>query len=130
MRHLVTIQEILDIQPIEGADKIEKAKIRDWWVVIQKGLHKIGEKVVYFEIDSFLPIKKEYSFLLKGSSPKKMLVDGKEMEGIRLKTIRLRGQISQGLIMSIDNFFNVVEKDGIKYIEVNENELFSIQNNK
>jgi len=56
---------------------------------------------VYFEIDSFLPIKPEYEFLLKGSSPKKMLVNGKEQEGIRLKTIKLRGQISQGLVLPI-----------------------------
>jgi len=114
MRRLATIQKILDIQPIEGADKIERAKIKDWWVVIQKGLHQIGEKVVYFEIDSFLPNIKEYSFLLKGSSPKKMLFDGKEREGIRLKTIRLRGQISQGLIMPLSTY-----KDKLSWLLLN-----------
>ena len=37
MRKLVTIQKISDIQPIEGADTIEKAKVKEWWVVIKKG---------------------------------------------------------------------------------------------
>lgn len=101
MRKLVTIQKINDIQPIEGADTIEKAKIKEWWVVIKKGDFIVGDVGIYFEIDSFLPVKPQYEFLLRGSSPKKMLVDGQEREGIRLKTIRLRGQISQGLVLPI-----------------------------
>lgn len=99
MRKLVTIEKIQDIQPIEGADLIAKAKVKEWWVVIRKDEFKIGDKALYFEIDSLLPVKPEYEFLLRGSTPKKMLVDGKEIEGIRLKTIKLRGQISQGLAM-------------------------------
>ena len=101
MRKLVTIQRIKDIQPIPLADTIEKAQINEWWVVVKKGEFKVNELVCYFEIDSFLPVIPEYDFLLRGSKPKKMLVDGIEKEGIRLKTIKLRGQISQGLIMPI-----------------------------
>ncbi len=105
MRNLVTIQKIEDIQPIENADAIEKAKIKEWWVVVKKHEFKVGELCMYFEIDSFLPCKPEYEFLLRGSNPKKMLVDGQEREGIRLKTIKLRGQISQGLALPIPNSF-------------------------
>lgn len=101
MRHLVTVQKIADIQPIEGADAIEKAKVKEWWVVIKKDSFKVGDPCVFYEIDSFLPIKPEYEFLLKGNHPKKMLVDGQEREGIRLKTIKLRGQISQGLVLPV-----------------------------
>ena len=111
MRKLVTIQKIEDIQPIDGADAIEKAKIKEWWVVTKKGEFKIGDYCIYFEIDSFLPIKLEYEFLLRGSSPKKMLVDGQEKEGIRLKTIRLRGQISQGLALPIAIIANNLPKE-------------------
>ena len=102
MRHLATIQKIAAVEPIEGADSIEKVKVRDWWCVSKKGEFKAGDFCVYFEIDSLLPItNKHFEFLGKGSKPKKVVVDGKEYEGYRLKTIRLRGQISQGLALGI-----------------------------
>jgi len=95
-RKLATIRKIDNIQPIEGADMIELATVGGWKVVVAKDVkHKVGDLVVYCEIDSFLPIKDEFEFLRK-SSYKKM-ADG--TEGFRLKTIRLRGQVSQGLIL-------------------------------
>jgi RNA ligase (TIGR02306 family) len=100
-RKLASIQLISDLQPIPGADAIEKARVKGWWVVVKKGEFKVGDKCVYFEIDSLLPIRPEFEFLLKGSKPKTMMVDGKEVEGIRLRTIKLRGQISQGLALPI-----------------------------
>ncbi len=97
-RKLATIRQISDLSPIEGADKIELATVGGWKVVVAKDVgHKVGDLVVYCEIDSFLPIRDEFEFLRK-SSYKKMS-DG--TEGFRLKTIRLRGQISQGLILPI-----------------------------
>ncbi len=94
-RKLATIRKIKDIVPIEGADAIELALVDGWQVVVAKNVgHKVGDKVVYCEIDSFLPIKEEFEFLRK-SSYKKM----GDQEGFRLKTIKLRGQISQGLIL-------------------------------
>jgi hypothetical protein len=97
-RKLATIRRISDITPIDGADKIELVTVDGWKVVVAKDVgHKVGDLVVYCEIDSFLPIREEFEFLRK-SSYKKMS-DGKE--GFRLKTIRLRGQLSQGLILPI-----------------------------
>src|SRR3990167_2933902 len=110
MRHLVTVQQIQEIKPIEGADKIEAVRIKGWWVVNPKGM-KVGDKILYFEIDSFLPLKPEYEFLLRGSSPKKMIVDGTERQGIKLKTIKLKGQLSQGLVMPIPNDL-IIPEDG------------------
>ena len=96
-RKLATIRTITNIQPIEGADMIELASVGGWNVVVAKDVgHKVGNKVVYCEIDSFLPIREEFEFLRK-SSYKKM----GEQEGFRLKTIKLRGQVSQGLILPI-----------------------------
>ena len=96
-RKLATIREITDIRAIDGADMIELATVGGWNVVVAKNVgHKIGDKVVYCEIDSFLPIKEEFEFLRK-SSYKKM----GDQEGFRLKTIKLRGQVSQGLILPI-----------------------------
>jgi RNA ligase (TIGR02306 family) len=97
-RKLATIRKISSIDPIEGADKIELATVDGWKVIVAKDVgHKVGDFVIYCEIDSFLPIRDEFEFLRK-SSYKKMS-DGSE--GFRLKTIRLRGQISQGLILPI-----------------------------
>ena len=95
MRKLASIRKIGNLQPIKGADRIELAIVDGWKVVVNKGVHTIGEMIVYFEIDSMLPIQEEFEFLRK-SSYKKMS-DG--TEGFRLKTIRLRGQISQGLVV-------------------------------
>lgn len=96
-RKLASIRKISDLSPIEGADKIEVATIDGWKVVVAKDVnHKVGDLVVYCEVDSFLPIREEFEFLRK-SSHKKM----GDREGFRLKTIRLRGQLSQGLILPI-----------------------------
>lgn len=100
MRKLATIRRIDNIEPIEGADRIELVTVGGWKVVVAKDVgHKIGNLVVYCEIDSFLPIKPEFEFLRK-SSYKKM----GDKEGFRLKTIKLRGQISQGLILPLSVF--------------------------
>jgi len=97
LRKLATIRKITELRPIEGADKIELAIVDGWQVVVAKDVeHKVGNKVVYCEIDSFLPIREEFEFLRK-SSYKKM----GDQEGFRLKTIKLRGQVSQGLILPI-----------------------------
>jgi RNA ligase (TIGR02306 family) len=97
-RKLASIRKISDIQPIEGADMIELAIVDGWKVVIAKEAnHEVDDSVVYCEIDSFLPIKPEFEFLRKSSYKK--LSDG--TEGFRLKTIKLRGQVSQGLILPI-----------------------------
>lgn len=96
-RKLATVRIINDIQPIEGADMIELAIVDGWKVVVAKNVgHKVGDMVIYCEIDSFLPIREEFEFLRK-SSYKKM----GDQEGFRLKTIKLRGQVSQGLILPI-----------------------------
>ena len=96
-RKLASIRKISNIQPIQGADKIEVATIDGWKVVVAKDVgHKIGDLVIYCEIDSFLPIREEFEFLRK-SSYKKM----GDQEGFRLKTIKLRGVTSQGLILPL-----------------------------
>lgn len=56
--------------------------------------------MVYFEIDSFLPIDERFDFLRDTSYKKTQLMG----EGYRLKTIRLRGQISQGLVLPVEDF--------------------------
>lgn len=96
-RKLATIRIISEITPIEGADKIELATVDGWKVVVAKDVgHKVGDMVIYCEIDSFLPVRPEFEFLRK-SSYKKM----GDQEGFRLKSIKLLGKLSQGLILPI-----------------------------
>jgi hypothetical protein len=88
MRQLASIQKIVAINPIEGADKIEVAQVLGWQCVIaKKDNFKVGDLVVYFEVDSILPEKPEFEFLRERK--------------FRIKTIRLRKQISQGLVMPL-----------------------------
>lgn len=119
-RKLATVRKISNIQPIEGADKIELATIDGWKVVVAKDVnHKVGDLIVYCEVDSFLPIREEFEFLRK-TSFKKM----GDQEGFRLKTIRLRGQVSQGLILPIvvlnppDANINVTPFEGLDVTEM------------
>lgn len=102
MRKLASIQQIIDVQPIQNANSIEVVTINGWKVVSKKGEFKKGDKCVYFEIDSFLPIKPEFEFLRKNCYRK--ISDGNE--GFYLKTIRLCGQVSQGLALPLSLFEN------------------------
>lgn len=107
-RKLATIRRIDNIQPIEGADMIELATVGGWKVVVAKNVnHKVGDLVVYCEIDSFLPVEPEFEFLRKSSFKK--MADG--TEGFRLKTIKLRGQVSQGLILPLKDAYEVFKRN-------------------
>ena len=107
-RKLASIVEISKVSPIEGADKLEVAEMvgKGWKVVIQKGEFHAGDLAVYFEIDSFLdPNDERYAFL-KDRCLRRFVSKGGNVlrEGIKIKTIKLRGQISQGLLMPLDKF--------------------------
>jgi RNA ligase (TIGR02306 family) len=95
-RKLASVRKIEDITPIPNADAIEAATIGGWKVVVKKGEFNIGDLVIYLEIDSWVP-DTIAPFLSKGKVPR--VYNG--VPGERLKTIRLRGQISQGLILPL-----------------------------
>jgi len=78
-----SIQKIIDIKPIENADSIEKAYVLGWQVVVKKGEFKPGDLCVFITIDSIVPDKPEFAFLAK--------------EKFRIRTIKLRGELSQGI---------------------------------
>lgn len=99
-RKLASIQRIYKIEPIEGADRIELAYVLGWQCVVNKGQFNVGDLAVYFEIDSFLPIRPDFEFL-RNSSYKNTDIMG---EGFRLKTQKFRGQVSQGLLLPLSQF--------------------------
>ena len=103
MRKLASIQRIWKIEPIEGADRIELAYVLGWQCVVNKDQFKPMDLAVYFEIDSFLPIRPEFEFM-RSSSYRRTDIMG---EGFRLRTMRFRGQISQGLLLPIEQFLEI-----------------------
>ena len=102
-RKLASVQYVHGISPIEGADRIELAHVLGWQCVVKKGEIRVGDRGVYFEIDSFLPIRPEFEFL-RPSCYKDSEILG---PGFRLKTQRFRGQISQGLLLPLSQFTEI-----------------------
>lgn len=94
-RKLVSIKPITYIKPIEGADAIECAIVDGGWpVVVKKDEYKVGDLAIYLEIDSWVPHELA-PFLSKGKEPREY----NGVKGERLRTVKLRGQISQGLLL-------------------------------
>ena len=83
MRKLASIHRIWKIEPIDGADRIELAHVLGWQCVVNKGQFRPMDMGVYFEIDSFLPIRPVFEFL-RTSSYRNTDVMG---EGFRLRTM-------------------------------------------
>ena len=112
MRKLASIRLIDDVLPIENADRLEQAVIGGWRVVVAKGEFHKGDKVVYFEIDSALPADDtRYEFLKERCLRKWMCAGRLVCEVIRIKSIKLRGVISQGLVMPLVAFPEVTDTE-------------------
>lgn len=94
MRKMASVRKIDAVGPIEGADAIEAATVGGWKVVVKKDEFKAGDFAVYCEIDSWIPTEIA-PFLSKGKEPREF----EGVKGERLKTIKLRGQLSQGLLL-------------------------------
>lgn len=90
MRKLASVQRVLEVLPIDGADNIELVTVLGWQCVVKKGEFKPGDLGVYFEIDSVVPDTETFQFL----------------KSRRIKTIKLRGQLSQGLMLPTNAFYH------------------------
>jgi RNA ligase (TIGR02306 family) len=120
-RVLASIQKVLAINAIPEAEKIEVATIQGWQVVVGKGDFKVGDLAVYFAVDSFLPITDSRYEFLHSRCKRKM----ETVEGLHLRTIRLKKQVSQGLLMSLNLFENelksiptFMDKEGVDMTEL------------
>jgi hypothetical protein len=85
--NLASAQRILKIEPIDGADMIVKATILGWEIVVKKDEYKVGDLCSYIQIDTVVPELPEFEFLRERK--------------FRVRTIKLRKQISQGLIVPL-----------------------------
>jgi RNA ligase (TIGR02306 family) len=103
-RKLASIRTITAIDPIPGADAIEVAKVDGWQVAVKKGDFQVNQLAIFCEPDSWVP-KSVAPFLCKSVKT----FNG--VEGERLRTIKLRGQLSQGLLLPL----SVLEEEGVKF---------------
>ena len=102
-RKLASVQKIKAIKPIEGADKIEIVQVLNWDCVAKKGEYQVGDAVIYFEIDSLLPDIPAFEWL-KGSSW------SQKLNKYKIATHKFRGQISQGLVIPINQLGELLEQ--------------------
>lgn len=99
-RKLVTLRKVKEINPIKNADMIERLTVDGWNVVSKKDDFEVGDVGVFFEVDSGLPVEDtRYDFLSKGGSKE---FHGKQV--YRIRTMRLRGVISQGLLKPLSEY--------------------------
>ena len=95
-RKLASIQRIAEVKDIPDADLIQAYRVNGWWIVSKKGEFVVDSLVVYLEIDSFVSTELA-PFLSKGKEPREYM----GIRGERLKTVRLKKQISQGLLLPL-----------------------------
>jgi len=100
VRSLVTIQKVKSISAIPDSDFLELAHVMGWQCVAKKGEFKAGDLGVYYEVDSFLPLDDRYEFL-RSTSYRENADNGK---GFRIRTVKMRGQLSQGLLLPLEKF--------------------------
>ncbi|KAI1870044.1 hypothetical protein JX265_006214 [Neoarthrinium moseri] len=102
-RKLVTVRRIGAIKPIEGADRIEIAVIDGWTCIVKKGQFVVDGLAVFFEIDSFLPgTDARWAFLEKN------FIDWNGQRGFRIKSMKMRGHMSQGLLEPLEDFPEII----------------------
>lgn len=104
MRKLATVRKIAEIKQIPEADLIVAYRVDGWWVVDKKLAHAVGDLVVYVEPDAWIPHELA-PFLSKGKEP----AEYEGIKGERLRTVKLKKQLSQGLLLPIPDDFIKVE---------------------
>ena len=106
-RRLASAAVIRDIHPIPDADAIECGLVRGWSIVVGKGEFHDGDPVLYIEPDAALPLDDPRFASLAPRGTK--TIDGKPYHVLR--TIRLRGQVSQGIVYPADRFPELADTD-------------------
>lgn len=96
-RELAYVVAIDEIRPIEGYDRVEHARVGGWWVIVRKDQFKVGDLAIYIEVDSKVPEKEPFMFLDK--------------RNFKVKTIKMCKVISQGLLMSPEDFGWTIHAD-------------------
>lgn len=99
-RQLARVVRVDEIAPIRKADLLELARVGGWRAVVKKDVFQAGALAVYFEIDSFLPAGNPAWDFLVDKHP----TEFQGQRGHALRTVTLRGQLSQGLLLPLSDF--------------------------
>lgn len=100
-RRMATVRMVGSVNPIEGADRIERVTVDGWDVVMAKGEFHEGDWCIFMEPDTFMPIENpKFSFLAERGT-KEMEIDGRTVVGHVLRTVKLRGVYSAGILFRI-----------------------------
>lgn len=114
-RALAYVSTLDEIKPIEGYDRVQHGRTSGWWCIINKADEmNVGDKIVYFEVDSKVPATEQFAFL--------------EKRNYKIKTLKMCKVLSQGLIMPLSAFpqfdyeqtavgTDLTEALGVKYAE-------------
>ena len=102
-RELAYVVAIDEIRPIESYDRVEYARVGGWWVIVRKDQFKVGDLAIYIEVDSRVPEQEPFMFLDK--------------RGFKVKTLKMCKVISQGLLMSPEDFGWIVNGDHISFAD-------------
>jgi hypothetical protein len=112
MRNLATVQIVKEVMDIPGKDKIGYVSFKNIeWKVIASKILKPGDKVIYIEYDSILPIHPAFEFLRKRCFSEKL-------QGFKIGCMKMAGLVSYGLLLTYDNITEFITRDNWdKYTE-------------
>lgn len=112
-RELAYIVTIDEIRPIPNYDRVEHARVGGWWVIVRKDQFQVGDPAIYIEVDSRVPEKEPFMFL--------------EKRNYKVKTLKMCKVISQGLLMSPEDFGWEAQNDNMGgYVIVANNKYFTV----
>ena len=95
MNNLASVQKVIKVSEIEGADSIELAHVLGWQCIVKKGEFEVGDLAVYITIDTVVPETDQFEFLRERK--------------FRIKTLKMRGVLSQGLLIPVPQGVSVLE---------------------
>jgi RNA ligase (TIGR02306 family) len=116
---IVDVCEIQEIKIHPNADKLEMARVKNWWCVVGKDHYKVGDKAVYFPPDSIIPeALAEKWGISKYCSPLAYDIDGQRPPGLRIRANRFRGEPSFGYLQDPDDPTWEIGKDVKEFYNV------------
>lgn len=94
-----SLEEITDLLPIDGADRIEIAKLGNFQTVVPKGAYNVGDEVLFIHADAVLPKDREWA------------ADYMKYAEKRVKIVKLKGVFSEGIVVPLNVVHEAVQGD-------------------
>ncbi len=121
MNYVARIIKVGQVLPVENADKLEMTIVEGNPIVISKSSIKTGDLMIYFPTECqisqwYLSIHNMYSDAELNSNKE---IKGYFSKSGRVKSVKLRGQISSGLLMPVSSITQFVKspsyKEGLEF---------------